>query len=229
MHQAAAVVEVARVLGHHPGHPFVPGEVGERIGERGLVPPRLVPLHLDGDPPAERLAPARELPRGGSGGALAHQRGEPPGAGPGEQVEAGAPFRHVGPAHARPPARHVRRLARPAAQVGHAGAGHQRGEVAVALAAPHQEGERPPVHLDLRAGDGPDPRLLRRRGEPRDAAEVGGVGEADGGIAERRRARGERLGRHGAVAEREGAVGAELDVCRSRSLAALGMTAHRSG
>ena len=65
---------------------------------------------------------------------------------------------------------------------------------------------------ELRADDRRQLRLARRGGEAHDAAELVVVGDRERGEAELLRARDERLGKRGAVEEREGGVGVELGV-----------------
>ena len=62
--QPAPPVEVARLVDDHPRHAFAPGERDQLVGERPLPGPHLVPLDLDREPVAERLAPLGEEPGG---------------------------------------------------------------------------------------------------------------------------------------------------------------------
>jgi hypothetical protein len=139
------------------------------------------------------------------------QHAQPAGSGAGEELEPGASLRHLQPRDARVATLGMRALALPGLEIADAGAGDQRGEVAVALLVPREQGERMAVYDQLRADDGLDLLAPGLEHEANDAPEVGGVGEAERAIAERRGALHQRLGGNGAVAEGERRVGAELE------------------
>src|SRR4051812_40924684 len=101
----------------------------------------------------------------------------------------------------------LRTLALPRGEIAHAGAGDERGEVAVAPLVLREEREGMAVHDQLRADDRLDALAAGLEHEAYDAAEVGRVGEAKRAIPEGGRPLHQRLGGDGAGAKGEGAVG----------------------
>ena len=184
VHEPAVVVDVARIVRDDPRHPASLGELDERAGERSFVAAGVVQLHFDGEPVAEHLAPFVEHAARVGAIAGADGGGDGPGGGSGERMEPGAVLGDFAPGHVRPAAARLPVGLGPARPRAHARTRDERGEVAIAFGGADDERGGPPVHAELGADDRPQrPTQPRRVHEPRNAAEVGGVGDAEGGVA----------------------------------------------
>ena len=93
----------------------------------------------------------------------------------------------------------------------HARFGDERGEVSVPGFGAREKGGGAAIHIQFRTCDHLHTAQLRDERGAYDATQIGGVGDANRGVAEVGRAIDHRLGCDGTIAEGEGGVGAEFD------------------
>ena len=184
VNEAAVVVDVAWVVGDDPGDLASLGEIDEGASERAFGAARVMQLDFDGEPVAEDLAPFIEHAACVRAVAGADGGGDRSGGGSGERMQAGAQLGDFAPGDVRPAAACLAVGLGPARPRAHACAGDERGEVAVALGGADEKRGGATVHAELDADDGSQ--LTTQAccvDEAGNAAEIGRVGDAEGGVA----------------------------------------------
>ncbi len=203
VHHARARIGVVHIVRDHPRDRECARDVDERPDERALLFESVVPA-FDGDAAAEDVDER--------GGGLARLVLEPARDEPRHPAARAAREREQS---ARMLREHVERHRRLTARPLHARLGDEHGQIPVALAIlgeQHQVCGARHFYGELGPHDAIDPRFARRLRERDDAAELVVIGERERAVAERLRARYERLGRRRTVQQRERGMAVEFDV-----------------
>src|SRR4029077_13454669 len=218
VHEPAAVVDVACLLTNHPRHFVTLGQLDQRGGERRLVATRVMQLHFDRQPVTEDFAPPAERALRASVITSAETGCDRPGRRTGQHLQSFTPLRYLLPRDARASARLLAISLPPCRELTDARPGDERGQIVEAFFRPSQEGGGTSIDHEL----GTDYRLhilpARFESESNYSSEIRGVGNPDGAVAERCRARGQRFRRGAAVAEREGGTCFQLDESHNWSI-----------
>ena len=218
VNEPAVVVDVAGLVADHPRHPVPLGQLDQRGGERRLVAARVVQLHFDREPVAEDVAPLTELVLCSLVVVGAETGCDRPGRRTGQHLQSFTPLRYLLPGDARASARLFSIPLLPRREITHARPGDERSEIIESLLAPSQKSGGASIDHQLGADDGLQILLSCLESEADDPAQIGGIGDPESAVAERRRTGGECFRGGAAVAKGKGGTGSQLDESHSWSI-----------
>ncbi len=184
VHEPAVVVDVAGLVTDHPRHPVPLSQLDQRGGERRFVAARVVQLHFDREPVAEDVAPLAECALRSPVIAGAETGCDRPGRRTRQHLQSFTPLRYLLPGDARASARLFSIPLLPHRELTHARSRNERCEIVESLLAPRQNGGGTSIDVELGADDGFQILSACLQSEADDPAQVGGVGDSDGTVAE---------------------------------------------
>src|SRR5438270_6632781 len=160
------------------------GQLDQRCRQRCLVTASVMQLHFDGEPVSKNFPPLTERPLSRLESTVTETGCDRPRGGTGQHLNSFTPLRYLLPGDARASPRFFPISFLPRRELADPRSGDERSDVVESPFAARQNGDRTAIDIELGADDRSDVLPSCFQSEADYAAQIRGVGDADGFVAE---------------------------------------------